>query len=71
MLLKLAEPIDFEAIDDQPVDLVFALIVPAEAHDEHIKVLASLANAFNDDAFRQQLRSADSDSSLYERAIAS
>ncbi len=70
MLLKLAEPIDFEAIDDQPVDLVFALIVPAEAHDEHIKVLASLANAFNEDSFRQQLRDANSDAALYDRATA-
>uniref|UniRef100_UPI00356A0EF5 PTS sugar transporter subunit IIA n=1 Tax=Spongiibacter sp. TaxID=2024860 RepID=UPI00356A0EF5 len=58
------------AIDDQPVDLVFALIVPAEAHDEHIKVLASLANAFNEDSFRQQLRDANSDAALYDRATA-
>ena len=69
ILLKLAEPIDFEAIDDQPVDLVFALIVPAEAHDEHIKALASLANVFNDDGFRQQLRSAGSDEALYTTAV--
>lgn len=68
ILLKLNEAIDFEAIDDQPVDLVFALIVPAEAHDEHIKVLAALATAFNDEEFRQALRSSQDDQTLYQRA---
>ncbi len=71
ILLKLTEAIDFEAIDDQPVDLVFALIVPAEAHDEHIKVLAALATAFNNESFRQALRSSQDDSTLYQRAIQS
>jgi PTS system nitrogen regulatory IIA component len=70
MLLKLAQPIDFEAVDDQPVDLVFALIVPAEAHDEHLQALSALATAFNEADFRDKLRHADSDQSLYEQALA-
>ncbi|MEX1668488.1 PTS sugar transporter subunit IIA [Zhongshania guokunii] len=69
MLLKLEQPIDFEAIDDAPVDLVFALIVPAEAHDEHLKVLGALATAFNEEEFRRDLRNADSDQALLERAL--
>lgn len=69
LLLRLEKPIEFESIDDQPVDLVFALIVPAEAHDEHVKVLGALATAFNDEGFRQRLRSADSDESLFNVAI--
>jgi PTS system nitrogen regulatory IIA component len=70
MLLKLGQPIDFEAVDDQPVDLVFALIVPAEAHDEHLQALSALATAFNEADYRDKLRHADSDQSLYEQALA-
>ncbi|AKH68857.1 PTS IIA-like nitrogen-regulatory protein PtsN [Spongiibacter sp. IMCC21906] len=69
ILLKLDKAIEFESIDDQPVDLVFALIVPAEAHDEHVKVLGSLAAAFNEESFRSRLRQADSDQTLFEQAI--
>ncbi|MEX1664955.1 PTS sugar transporter subunit IIA [Zhongshania arctica] len=71
MLLKLEQPIDFEAVDDAPVDLIFALIVPAEAHDEHLKVLGALATAFNDPDFRNSLRSAEDSDTLFKRAIAS
>ncbi|WP_269617804.1 PTS sugar transporter subunit IIA [Zhongshania sp. BJYM1] len=69
MLLKLEQTIDFEAIDDEPVDLIFALIVPAEAHDEHLKVLGALATAFNEADYRNQLRSAEDNETLYKRAI--
>jgi PTS system nitrogen regulatory IIA component len=51
--------------------LVFALIVPAEAHDEHLKVLGALATAFNEESFRSELRSATSDQALFERALQS
>ena len=71
MLLKLEQPIDFEAVDDAPVDLIFALIVPAEAHDEHLKVLGALATAFNDPDFRNSLLSAEDSDTLFKRAIAS
>jgi PTS system nitrogen regulatory IIA component len=71
MLLKLEQPIDFETVDDAPVDLIFALIVPAEAHDEHLKVLGALATAFNDPDYRYSLRSAEDTNTLFKRAIAS
>jgi PTS system nitrogen regulatory IIA component len=71
MLLKLEQTIDFEAIDDEPVDLIFALIVPAEAHDEHLKVLSALAKAFDDPDYRHSLRSAENTETLFKRAIAS
>lgn len=71
MLLKLDEAIDFEAIDDEPVDLIFALIVPAEAHDEHLKVLGALATAFNEDDFRNKLRHANDTETLFKLATAS
>ena len=57
--LRLTEAIDFDALDGQPVDLVFALLVPEEASEEHLQLLASLATMFNKESLRNQLRQAD------------
>lgn len=54
--IQLRQPIDFDAIDKQPVDLLFALVVPEESTEDHLKLLAMLAGIFNDDKFRQQAR---------------
>ncbi len=65
--IKLRKGVDFDAIDRQPVDLVFGLLVPDHYTDEHLKILAYLAEMFSDRAFCQQLRDADADQPLYER----
>lgn len=65
--IKLRKGVDFDAIDRQPVDLVFGLLVPDHYTDEHLKILAYLAEMFSDRGFCQQLRDADSDQTLYER----
>ena len=67
-LVKLEEAVDFDSIDSNPVDLLFVLLVPEQAHDEHLKVLAKIAEMFNDENFCQQLRSADNSESLYSLA---
>jgi PTS system nitrogen regulatory IIA component len=67
-LLTLDTPIDFDAPDDQPVDLLFALLVPGEAHQQHLDILAGLAGLLSDQAFCEQLRAAPSDTSLFELA---
>jgi PTS system nitrogen regulatory IIA component len=54
--MKLREGIDFEAIDRQPVDLVFAMLVPEHSTDEHLEILAQLAEMFSDRGFRERLR---------------
>jgi len=69
-LLQLKEPIDYEAIDNQPVDLLFALIVPEEAHDEHLQTLASLAERFNQPSYLEQLRLAQNPEQLFHAALA-
>jgi PTS system nitrogen regulatory IIA component len=56
--VQLERGIDFDAIDRQPVDLLFALVVPEESTEEHLKVLARLAQMFGDAEFRQSLRAA-------------
>jgi PTS system nitrogen regulatory IIA component len=68
-LVSLADPIDFEAIDDQPVDVIFVLLVPEESFEEHLETLATLAGLFNQDAFCQGLRDAQSDEALYKAAV--
>lgn len=54
--IQLDEGVDFDAIDNQPVDMLFALVVPEESTDEHLQVLALLASMFNNESFREQLR---------------
>ena len=66
---KLKKGVDFDAIDRQPVDLVFGLLVPEHFTDEHLKILAYLAEMFSDRDFCEQLRAAESDQDLYERLI--
>ena len=68
-LVRLDSPVDFEAIDDQPVDLLFVLLVPELACDEHLQILAQLAELFSRADFRDALRSARDDQVLYETAV--
>ena len=57
-LIHLQEGIDFDAIDNQPVDLLFALVIPEQATEDHLKILAMLAALFQDENFRNKVRSA-------------
>lgn len=68
-VLKLEQGIDFDAIDQQPVDLLFALIVPEHFTDEHLKILAYLAEMFSNQEFCQQLRACREDQALYEQLL--
>ncbi len=56
--LQLKAGISFDAIDNRTVDLVFALVVPEAATQEHLQLLANLAAMFSDEDFCSQLRSA-------------
>lgn len=66
-VVKLRKRVDFDAIDQQPVDLVFGLLVPDHYTDEHLKILAYLAEMFSDREFCRQLRESDSSQHLYEQ----
>ena len=59
-LIQLNHGIDFDAIDNQPVDLLFALVVPEQATEDHLKILALLAAMFKDEKLRSHLREAKS-----------
>lgn len=70
-LLKLNDKVDFDAIDGEPVDIIFALIVPEEKNQKHLEALASIAQLLQSEAMRQNLREAGSDNDLYQLAISS
>ena len=63
-LLKLDHGIDYDAIDNQPVDLLFALLVPEHSTDEHLKLLSQLAEMFSDTELVNRLRASNDSSSL-------
>jgi PTS system nitrogen regulatory IIA component len=63
--VRLAQPVDFGADDGKPVDLVAALLVPAHFTDQHLKLLAELAELFSDGSLTAALREApDADALL-------
>ncbi|WP_166264322.1 PTS IIA-like nitrogen regulatory protein PtsN [Marinobacter caseinilyticus] len=68
-LITLEDGVAFDAIDNQPVDLLFALIVPKEATSEHLELLSQLAEKFNDRSFCDQLRQCTDSQSLYQCMI--
>jgi PTS system nitrogen regulatory IIA component len=56
--IRLAHPIDFEAADEQPADLVFLLLTPDSHGVDHLKALARVARELRQDTVRARLRSA-------------
>lgn len=65
VFLMLEKPIDFNAIDKQPVDLAFALFAPSEAGVEHLKALARVSRALRDAERCVKLRANKVPSTLY------
>ena len=68
-LIKLDLSIDFDALDDQPVDLIFALVVPEEQNDEHLATLARVAAVLQQDSARERLRACSNGQQLFDTAI--
>jgi PTS system nitrogen regulatory IIA component len=64
LFARLAEPVDYKAIDAQPVDLVFLLLSPPDAGAEHLKALASISRVTRDSATLERLRGARSRDAL-------
>jgi PTS system nitrogen regulatory IIA component len=65
VVARLAQPIDFKAVDDLPVDVVFALLSPPDAGAAHLKALALVSRSLRDRAFVAKLRGAGSPDALY------
>ncbi|MEH6591729.1 MAG: PTS IIA-like nitrogen regulatory protein PtsN [Halioglobus sp.] len=69
VLVTLEEAIDFDAPDNQPVDMLFVLLVPQEAEQKHLDILASVAGLFSQDEFCNSIRNAKDTESLYATAV--
>lgn len=67
-LLTLKEAMPFSAPDDVPVDLLFVLLVPVHAHQEHLDILANIAQLISQADICERLRASPDDRTLYEIA---
>jgi nitrogen PTS system EIIA component len=70
MLARLSQPLDFDAIDGQPVDLVFLLLLPEPSQGPQLNALASVARRFRDSSILQELRTAKDARTIYEKMVA-
>ncbi|GAB1105111.1 MAG: PTS IIA-like nitrogen regulatory protein PtsN [Shewanella algae] len=66
VLVKCEEPIAFDAIDNQPVDILFALLVPADQCQQHLSTLSAMAEKLSDKAILKQLRKSSDETELYQ-----
>lgn len=68
-LLKLNSPVDFDAIDGDPVDLVFGLMVPEELDADDFADIEIITNQLRDESLRAGLRSSSSSRELYDALL--
>jgi nitrogen PTS system EIIA component len=65
LFARLARPVDFEALDGQPVDLVFLLLAPEGAGADHLKALARVARLLRDPELARKLRDSRDAEAIY------
>ena len=65
-VVVLENPLDYDAIDHQPIKLAFGLLVPADANEQHLKILAYLARLFSDETLRESVFNVTSNSDAFD-----
>jgi PTS system nitrogen regulatory IIA component len=66
VFVRLAKPLAFDAVDGEPVDLLFALVVPENCTSDHLKLLAEIAERFSDPVLLERLRATDDPTELVQ-----
>ena len=66
-VLRLAQPIAFEAPDDEPVNLMIFLLVPEAATQRHLEILSEIAEMLSDRELREALKTDTEPTQLHER----
>ncbi len=66
VLIQCAEPIRYNSVDNQPVDLIFALLVPEDLREEHLTTLTFIAEKLSDKQKCRKLRNVQSNQELYQ-----
>ncbi|MBT4934419.1 MAG: PTS IIA-like nitrogen regulatory protein PtsN [Rhodospirillaceae bacterium] len=69
LFARLEKPIDFQSIDEQPVDLIFLLLAPETAGADHLKALARVSRLLRDKTVCDKLRGTDQSEALYALLI--
>ncbi|MCB2056003.1 MAG: PTS IIA-like nitrogen regulatory protein PtsN [Geminicoccaceae bacterium] len=67
--MRLDEPVDFDALDERAVDLVFCLLAPADLGAEHLKALARVARTFRDADLCARLRAAPTPAAVFDLLV--
>ena len=70
LFIRLEKPLDFDAVDRLPVDLVFALLAPKSTGVDHLKALALVSRTLRDADLRQKLRANDNPTALHAVLVA-
>jgi PTS system nitrogen regulatory IIA component len=65
VVVRLEKPVAFDAVDDQPVDILFALFAPEKAQTEHLRALARVSRLLRQGEVREHLRQARSPDAIY------
>jgi len=65
LFARLGQPVDFQAIDERPVDLIFVLLAPESAGADHLKALAKVSRLLRDKATCDKLRGTDNAEALF------
>jgi PTS system nitrogen regulatory IIA component len=65
LFARLAHPVDFDAIDERPVDIVFLLVTPEGAGADHLKALARVSRLLRDRSLVEKLRATENAEALY------
>ncbi len=71
LLVRLAKPIEYEAIDGKPVDILFLLLIPSDKGNEHVAALAAVSRSMRDEGNLAAVRKAGNPSALFDALAAS
>lgn len=66
VFIRLAKPLDYDAADGKPVDLLFGLVVPENCTGDHLKLLSQIAEQFSDDELLESIRKAKDNVEILE-----
>lgn len=65
IFVRLENPVDFKSVDEQPVDLIFALFAPPQSGSDHLRALARVSRLLRNAELREQLRKARTADALH------
>jgi PTS system nitrogen regulatory IIA component len=69
-VFRLTQPIGFDAPDEQPVSLLFFLLVPEASTQKHLEILSEIAEMLSDSGFRERLKQCSDAQDLHQRIVA-